>query len=169
MIVLLLPANATAQGPKIGYVNSSKILLEFPEAQEANRKLDVMGRQWQGELDKMSRELQQKYEEYQKREALLNDQEKRSQREDLLALEQKGISYRQEKFGNDGALARATDSLLSPIKAKVIQVIEQVAKEEKLNFIFDRNDQILVLLYGDAKFDFTNLVIDRLKRGAGKR
>ena len=48
---------------------------------------------------------------------------------------------------------------------KVIKVIEQVAKDEKLHFIFDRNDQIMVVLYGDAKFDFTNLVIDRLKRG----
>lgn len=157
-----------AQGLKLGYVNSTKILQEYPEAQEANRRLDAVGRQWQAELDKMSKELQQRYEEYQKKEALLNEQEKRSQREDLLALEQKGIAYRQEKFGNDGELARATDSLLSPIKQKVIRIIELVAKEEKLNFIFDRNDQILVLLYGDAKMDYTNLVIDRLKRGTSK-
>ena len=40
-----------------------------------------------------------------------------------------------------------------------------MAKDEKLQFIFDRNDQIMVLLYGDPKYDYTNLVLDKLKRG----
>jgi len=159
---------ALAQSPKIGYVNSSKILSEFPEAQEANKKLDAIGRQWQAELERMSKELQAKYDEFQKKEALLNESEKRAQREDLVALEQRGIQYRTQKFGNDGELAVATDSILTPIKQKVIRVIEKIAKEEKIQFIFDRNDQILVLLYGEAKFDYTNLVIDRLKRGDTK-
>jgi outer membrane protein len=159
---------AQAQAIKIGFVNSSKILSEFPEAQEANKKLDAMGRQWQGELERMSKELQGKYDEFQKKEALLNETEKRAQREDLVALEQRGIQYRTQKFGNDGELAVLTDSLLTPIKQKVIRVIEKIAKEEKITFIFDRNDQILVLLYGEPKYDYTNLVIDRLKRGTDK-
>jgi outer membrane protein len=159
---------ASAQATKIGFVNSSKILQEYPEAQEANKKLDALGRQWQAELERMSKELQTKYDEFQKKEALLNETEKRAQREDLVALEQRGIQYRQQKFGNDGELAIATDSILTPIKQKVIRVIEKLAKDEKLQFVFDRNDQILVLLYGEAKFDYTNLVIDRLKRGTEK-
>jgi outer membrane protein len=159
---------ALAQATKIGFVNSSKILQEYPEAQDANKKLDALGRTWQAELERMSKELQAKYDEFQKKEALLNETEKRAQREDLVALEQRGIQYRQQKFGNDGELALATDSILTPIKQKVIRVIEKLAKEEKLQFVFDRNDQILVLLYGEAKFDYTNLVIDRLKRGGDK-
>ena len=170
-IVLLLLSGARvarAQAPKIGFVNSSKILQDLPEAQEANKKLDALGRQWQAELERMSKELQIKYEEFQKKEALLNEQEKRAQREGLVSLEQRGIQFRTQKFGNDGDLAVATDSLLTPIKQKVIRVIEKVAKDEKLQFVFDRNDQILVLLYGEAKYDYTNLVIDRLKRGTDK-
>jgi len=171
LFTLLLVAGerpAMAQSPKIGFVNSSKILTEFPEAQEANKKLDALGRSWQAELERLSKELQAKYDEFQKKEALLNETEKRAQREDLVALEQRGIQYRTQKFGNDGELAIATDSILTPIKQKVIRIIEKIAKEEKLQFIFDRNDQILVLLYGEAKYDYTNLVIDRLKRGDAK-
>lgn len=154
-----------AQPVKIGFVNSAKVLQEFPEAVEANKKLDVIGKQWQAELEKMSKELQEKYQDFQKKEPLLKEDEKRTKREELVALEQKGVQYRQEKFGNDGELAIATDSLLRPIKQKVMKVIEKVAKDEKIQFMFDRNDQILVLLYGDSKYDYTNLVIDRLKRG----
>jgi outer membrane protein len=168
LLTLAAGRTALAQATKIGFVNSSKILQEYPEAQEANKKLDALGRTWQAELERMSKELQAKYDEFQKKEALLNETEKRAQREDLVALEQRGIQYRQQKFGNDGELALATDSILTPIKQKVIRVIEKLAKEEKLQFVFDRNDQILVLLYGEAKFDYTNLVIDRLKRGGDK-
>ena len=164
-VTLALAAHAQV---KIGYVNSAKVLQEFPEAQDAQHKLDAMGKTWQGELEKMEKELQVKYDDYQKKEPLLKDDEKRAQRDDLMALQQKGIQFRQMKFGNDGELAIATDSLLRPIKQKVMKIIEQVAKSEKIQFMFDRNDQILVLLYGEAKFDYTNLVIDKLKRGSGK-
>jgi outer membrane protein len=158
-------AYGQAAGPKIGYVNSSQVLQQFPEAQEVNKKLEGMSRQWQTELEKMGSDLQSKYEDFQKKEPLLKEDEKQVRRQELIELEQRGIQYRQEKFGSDGQLAALTDSLLTPLKQKVIRVIEQVAKEEKLQFIFDRNEQIMVMLYGDPKFDYTNLVIDKLKRG----
>ncbi len=163
------PLHAQAQAPKIGYVNSSKILSEYPEAQDANKKLDALSTQWQTELEKMSKDLQDKYDDYKKKEALLTDAQKKSQQEDLALLEQKGYQFRQEKFGQNGALAAATDSLLSPIKKKVMKVIEQVAKDQHLQFIFDRNDQITVLLWGEPKYDYTNLVIDWLKRKASDK
>lgn len=163
-LIISYPTRSDAQ-QKIGYVNSAKILQEFPEAQEAQKKLDATGAQWQSELERMSRELQTRYEDFQKKEATMAEQAKRDQREELIALEQRGVQYRQEKFGNTGELAILTDSLLTPIKKKVMKVIEQVAKEEKLSFVFDRNEQILVLLYGDPASDYTYKVIDRLNRG----
>ncbi len=160
--------DVSGQQAKIGFVNSSKILLEYREAQDANKKLDAMAKQWQADLERMSTELNQKFDDYKKKQALMPEAEKRSQEEELNLLQQKGIQYRQQKFGTDGELAAATDSILGPIKKKVLKVIEQVAKEEKLQFIFDRNEQITVLLYGDEKYDYTNLLIDRLKRGVPK-
>jgi outer membrane protein len=164
-IACTAPAWSQAAGPRIGFVNSAKVLQEYPEAQEVNKKLESMSRTWQAELEKMGKDLQTKYEDFQKKEPLLKEDEKQVRRQELIELEQRGIQYRQERFGQDGQLAVLTDSLLTPIKQKVIKVIEQVAKDEKLQFILDRNEQIMVVLYGDPKFDFTNLVIDRLKRG----
>jgi outer membrane protein len=159
---------ANAQTIKIGYVNSAKILQEYPEAQDAQKKIDAKGQAWQAQLEGMSKDLQAKYEAFQKKQATLTDQAKRDQQQELVELEQKGVQFRTEKFGNSGDLAQLTDSLLTPVKKKVMKVIESVAKEQKLQFVFDRNEQILVLLYGEPKFDFTNLVIDRLKRGESK-
>ncbi len=171
-LTLLLVASAQqqahSQSPRIGFVNSSKILGEYKDAQEANKKLDQIAGQWKAELERMSEELKQRYEDYKKKEAMMPEAQKKSEQEDLALLEQKGIQYRQQKFANDGELASITDSLLRPVKQRVLKVIEQVAKDERLQFIFDRNDQITVLLYGDEKFDYTNFIIDRLKRGTTK-
>jgi len=167
IVLVFVSARLWAQSPKIGFVNSAKILQEYPEAQDAQKKLDGMGKGWQAELEQKSKDLEQKYEEFQKKESMLSEQAKRDQREELVALEQQGVQFRQQKFGQDGELARSTDSLLAPIKKKVMKVIEQVAKFEKLQFVFDRNDNILVLLYGDTKYDYTHEVIDWLKRGKG--
>jgi outer membrane protein len=156
---------AQAQSLKIGFVNSAKILQEYPEAQEVNKKLDDLAAKWQSELARMSNELQQKYDDFQKKEALMQESEKKIQREELANLEQKGYQYRQQKFGTNGELAAATDSLLGPVKKKVLKVIEDVAKKEHLQFVFDRNDQITVLLYGESKYDYTHVVIDQLTRG----
>lgn len=165
IVAAAVPAWSQAAPPKIGFVNSAKVLQEYPDAQEVNKKLEGLSRTWQAELEKLGRDLQTKYEDFQKKEPLLKEDEKQVRRQELIELEQRGIQYRQEKFGQDGQLAALTDSLLTPIKQRVIKVIEAVAKDEKLQFIFDRNEQIMVVLYGDPKYDFTNLVIDRLKRG----
>ena len=169
LLIPVLGSQAGAQGLKIGYVNSAKVLQEFPEAQEAQQKIDQSGKLWQGELEKLDKDFQVKYQEFQKKEALLNDAEKRAQKDDLLELQQKGLLFQKQKFGTDGELAQLTDSLLRPIKQKVMKVIAAVAKEQKIQFMFDRNDQILVLLYGDPKYDYTNFVIDRLKRGGSSK
>ncbi|HUL45345.1 MAG TPA: OmpH family outer membrane protein [Bacteroidota bacterium] len=158
-------AQAQAQAPKIGFVNSAKILQEYPEAIDANKKLDAMQKKWQADLEKMSKDLQGQIEDYQKKEPLLKDDEKKSRQADLSDQQQKVLQFQKEKFGNDGALAVATDSLLRPIKQKVIKVIEAISKEKHIQFMFDRNEQIMVLLYGEPKYDYTNLVIDRLTRG----
>jgi outer membrane protein len=171
-LVILLAMHAPparAQAQKVGFVNSSKILQEYPEAQEVNKKLDAMAQAWQAEFEKMSKDFETKFQDYKKKEALMPDDQKRAAQEDLALMEQKGVAYRQQKFGQNGDLAMATDSLLGPVKKKVLKVIEQAAKEEKLQFIFDRNDQITVLLYGEAKYDYTNYIIDKLKRGASTK
>lgn len=165
LILLCLSVSLTkAQTLKIGYVNSAKILQEYPEAQEAQKKLDNMGKAWQSELEKMSKELQKKYEDYQKQQGMMTEQKKLAAQQELVEMEQKVYQYRNDKFGSDGELAQETEKLLQPIKDKILKVIQQIAKEEKLTFVFDKNETIMVMLYGDPAYDYTYKVLDRLKR-----
>ena len=161
LIALLMTVGAQAQ-QKVGYVNSPKIFQELPEAQEAQRKIDAFAKPIQDTLAAMQKDLQDKYEEYRKKEALMNDAAKRAQQDELQALQLKAREYAQDK---DTELGKQREKVLTPLKDKILRPIEKVAKEEKYTFILDQNETVNVLLYGDPKEDLTNRVIDKLKRG----
>lgn len=162
---LMLAPAAFAQQQKIGYVNSSKIFQELPAAQDAQRRIDALGKPIQDSLETMQRELQARYEDYQKREAMLNEAAKKAEQQKLIDLERRMNEYRQLKLGNDGELARETEKLLAPLRDRIRSAITTVAKEEKYSFVFDKTESIQILLYGDPAHDITFKVIDRLKRG----
>jgi len=157
--------NSTAQQQKIGYVNSSKILDDFPEALEAQKKLESLGKQWQDEMDKISKQYQDKGQEYQKKAALLTDDAKKQMQQELLELEQRAYEFRQQKLGPEGELEKERDKLLKPIKDKILKTIEQIAKEQKFQFVFDKNETVQFLLFAEGAYDLTFDVLSKLKRG----
>jgi Skp family chaperone for outer membrane proteins len=146
-------------------VNSSKILQEFPEAQDAQKKIDGFQQRIQDSLEIFNKDYQDRLKEYQQKEGMMTDVSKKAAQQDLIMLEQRYGDFRERKLSRDGELAQYTAKLLDPIKDKVLKIIAQVAKDEKLTFVFDKTEAIQILLYGDLKYDYTNLIIDRLKRG----
>lgn len=155
---------ASAQ-QKIGYVNSEKVLAELPEAKTAQAQLEGIVKAWQDEVEKMSKSLQAKYEDYQKQQSMMNDQTKQAKQKELVDEEQKINQYKQDKFGTQGELAVQREKMMKPIQEKVFKAIEKVAKEQKLSFVLDKATDVPVL-YADPQYDYTFKVIDSIKRGS---
>jgi outer membrane protein len=164
ILLSLFVVGANAQ-QKIAYVNSTKIFQEIPEAQDAQKKIDALTKPYQDTLATMEKDLQDRIEEYQKKESLMNDAAKKAAQQEFADLKRKYDEFRFEKFGNDGEVAKKTDKIINPLKEKILRAIEAVAKAEKYTFVFDQTENVKVLLYGDPKEDLTNRVIDKLKRG----
>ncbi|MCK5571823.1 MAG: OmpH family outer membrane protein, partial [Bacteroidetes bacterium] len=84
---------------KTGFVNSNKIFQELPAAQEVQRRIDAYTKPLQDSLEAMQRDLQQLYEDYQRKEALMNEATKRAEQQRLLELERRFNEFRVQKFG----------------------------------------------------------------------
>ncbi len=95
----------------------------------------------------------------------MTDAAKKAEQQKLVELQQQLAQFRQDKFGNDGEIAKRSELIIQPIRDKIKQAIDAIAKAEKYNYVFDKNDQIQILLFGDPKDDLTFKVIDRLNRG----
>lgn len=160
-----LPLAAQTASLKIAFVDSDVIFQQYPEAQEVQKRLDAMIKSWQDEINRMTEEYDTKLKDYQQKQALMTEQAKQTTEQELLSLRQKVLDYQNEKFGQTGELAQQREKLVAPLMDKIIKAIEEVAKEEGFHFILDKSDQAPVVLYGDARFDVTFRVLDRLKRG----
>jgi outer membrane protein len=158
---LLLASTAVFGQLKIGYIDSDTIMKKLPDAQDAQKKLDDMIQEWQSELKKIQKEWKTKYDDYEKKKLTMSPQRRAEVEKELVSLENKISDYRQKKFGANGELFKKEDELMKPIQNRIFNAIQEVAKEEDLDFVFDRSGDIL-FLYAKEKYDITNLVLDKL-------
>jgi len=134
---------------------------QLPEAQEAQRKVEVLIQQWQSELQKMKDEWKSKYDEYERRKLILTDEARARMERELSELDRKIADFQMQKFGPDGELYRKQDELVKPIQNKIFNAIKEVAVEEGFDFVFDKSGEIL-LLYANEKYDLTQKVLNKL-------
>lgn len=147
---------------KLGYVDSDTIMKQLPDAQDAQKKLDATIKEWQEELSKMERDWKAKYDDYDKRKLILSEQKRVEIEKELVTMEDQVSKYRQDKFGVKGELFQKQEEFMKPIQNRIFTVIQQIAKDNDYDFIFDRSGDIM-FLYAKEEFDLTKEVIEKLK------
>jgi outer membrane protein len=146
---------------KIGFVSTEAIMKQLPDAQDAQKQLDALVVQWQGELNKMQQDWQSKLDEYDQRKLIMTEQRRADTERELRDLDQKIADYRNKKFGQNGELFAKQNELMKPVQDRVFKAIQDVALEEGYDYVFDKSGQIL-LMYANPKFDLTPKVLAKL-------
>lgn len=164
-IMLLTGSLIFAQSQKIGYVDSQVILTQLPAAIKAQGDLDALTSQWSNQLDSMTLSYQQALADYQKQAQTMTEDQKVAKQQELINLEQTILNFRDTKFGQNGEIYQKQEQIFEPVKQKIYAAIQEVAKEENMQFVFDKSGDIL-LLYADSAYDITFKVLDKLKRGS---
>ena len=72
------------------------------------------------------------------------------------------IILQEKRFGPNGDRIKQRNKLITPIQDQVLSIVQQIAKEKKFDFIFDRSSDI-VMLYSAKNYDISDLVLKRLK------
>jgi len=157
---LMLSVSSTAQS-KIGWINSKTIMDKLPEALDAQHQIDNLVAEWQSDLAKMQNDWQKKYQEYDKKKLIMTDQLRVEAEKNLQDLDKKIVDYRNKKFGQNGELFVKQNEIMKPIQNKIFKVLQDLAKEDDYDYIFDKSGDTL-LMYTNDKYDLTDKVIDRL-------
>ena len=147
---------------KIGYIDSDIIMDNLPDVQDARQKLDAMIRDWQTELRNLEAEFKKKKDDFDKRNLVMTDQTRIEAEKELAALERNISDFRDKKFGPEGELFQKQDELMKPLQNKIFNVIQEIAAEEDLDFVFDRSGDI-IFLYAKPEYDFTAKVLEQLQ------
>jgi outer membrane protein len=160
-LALVCPVLAFAQS-KVGHINSEQIMQTLPEAQDAQKSLDNMVQQWESEIQKMQADWKKKFDEYDKKKLILTDQARADREKELRELEASIADYRNKKFGQNGELFQKQNEVMKPIQNKMFKILEDIAKEDGYDYIFDKSGEIL-LLYANDKNDLTQQVLKKMQ------
>lgn len=167
LITILFAAFSSlfAQTQKLGYVDSQVILAQYAPAIKAQSDLDAIAANFSKVRDSMVQSLQTAYADYEKQKEMMTADKQREVQQSLVLKQQEIQRYENQKFGQQGGeLYQKNEELFAPVKAKIMDAIQEVAKEEGMNFILDKTGDVL-LLFADENFDMTFKVLDKLKRG----
>ncbi len=150
---------------KIGYVDSEVILAQYPEAIKAKADLDGLVAKWRKDLDSMKTDIQKISDDYQKQAKTMKPEEVKAAEAKYGEKVQRAQQYQDSKFNQpNGEYFVKQDQFMKPIKEKIFKAIDEVSKEENMQFVFDKAGEV-ILLKADPQFDITYKVLDLLKRG----
>lgn len=151
---------------KLGYVDSEVILEQMPEYIKAQGDLQEFEKAWTDTLNQMTQAYQKAIADYKKTAATMSDKKKAEAENKIAAQEQDIQDLNKQKFAQGtGEYYKRYEQLLKPIKEKLVKGIEAVAKDEGMQFIFNKPQDALLIPYADITFDVTYKVLDKLKRG----
>ena len=75
--------------------------------------------------------------------------------------EDEAKKFQLDRFGSEGELFRKKSELIRPIQDKLYTAINKVAKNNGLDFIFDKSGDLLMLV-SNSKYDRSDEVLEEL-------
>lgn len=122
---------------KVGYINTETILAAIPEYKVAQERLEALGKQYKDRIDGEVKKIEVLYTNYQSAKASLNEYQRNQKETEIINLERNVKEQQKTYFGQDGVMQKKSEELLNPVKTKVQQAIDQIAKEGNFMLIFD--------------------------------
>ncbi|MDB4835296.1 OmpH family outer membrane protein [Cyclobacteriaceae bacterium] len=158
---------ATIQAQKFGYVDTDYILTKVPEYKEAILEIDKLSIEHQKKIDLMFLQVDSMVNTFQLEEPLLTDDQKDKRQAAIDAKEKEIKKYQTDVFGYEGEIWLKRQDLITPIQNRIFTSITKVAKKHKLQMVFDKAGD-LVILYANPVHDYTDYVLEDMGLGNPK-
>ncbi|MDZ4701196.1 MAG: OmpH family outer membrane protein [Rhodothermales bacterium] len=142
-------------------MDSDYILEKVPEFATIQQNIDRQTQEWEKELETSQTAVDELFREYQARELLYTNEERKRKREEIMQAEQDMERLRMRYFGPDGELYTQQDNLMRPLQERVLEAIEKVAAEDGFDYIFDKSGDFL-FLFAREQHNVSDRVLEEL-------
>lgn len=160
LALFFLGFNANAQSKiKLAHVNSTELMKMMPGVDTAQKVIQDFAKELEDELSTMRAEFEKKYADFQANQATMSQSLQQVRMKELQDLDSR-INLFQEQAQTD--LQEKQEELLKPIIDKAKNAIEEVAKENGYNYVFDTRMDMGVVLYSEESDNILSLVKKKL-------
>tara|TARA_Y100000385_G_scaffold166087_1_gene172133 strand:- start:9995 stop:10618 length:624 start_codon:yes stop_codon:yes gene_type:complete len=160
-IFLLVFIGFQSVAQKFAYVDSEYILSQIPKYKSAQLQLNELSAQWQQEVEKKFLEIDNLRKAFKVEKVLLTKDMQMAREKEINTKEDEAKKFQLEKFGYEGELFQKKSELIRPIQDKLYAAINKVAKNNGLDFIFDKSGDLLMLV-SNSKYDRSDEVLEEL-------
>jgi len=150
------------RGVRIAYIDMDIILRQNKEFKTANQLLDKKIAQWKKEIEVKKIQLKQLQEQFVVEKILLTPELIADRELEIKDYAGEVVSLQEKRFGPDGDMIIQKNQLLKPVQDQVLSIVQDIAKERKYDFVFDRSSDI-IMLYSAKNYDISELVLRRIQ------
>jgi hypothetical protein len=154
----------TAQrATRVGYLDTDYILSQIAPYNEMRARLLIQAESWSAEIDSLRMQLEHEQRDLASRRVLLPLSIIEDKERALNRLEQELIQLQQDRFGPSGDFIAQEMTVVRPIQDLIFEVVQDIASTRKFDLILDKSSEV-VMLFADAQFDISDLVLRELAR-----
>ncbi len=160
VVILLFLSSSTAQ--KFGYVDTEFITSKMPEYAKVQQQIEQNTKTWLNDVEKKKQELEKLEKEYKLEELLLTEDLKQQRLAAIQLKSKESKAFENQVFGPEGDLFKLKQTAYKSILDQISKAIEKVVRAKRLDFIFDKANDGLVLLYTNPIHDYSDYVLEEL-------
>ena len=142
-------------------IDTKYILNKLPDYTSADKKLQIIGEQWQKEIDTKQAELDKMYKNYDAEQFMLTEDLKKKRETELFNKEKEVRDLQKKRFGYEGDLFKERQKIVKPIQDKVYNAVQKIAVARGYDFILDKSEGITVI-FADPKLDKSDDILKEL-------
>jgi Skp family chaperone for outer membrane proteins len=150
------------RGARIAYIDMDVILSKNKEFRTANQLLDEKIVQWKKEIELKKIQLKRIEDQFAVEKILLTPELIADRELEIKDFAAEVVSLQEKRFGPNGDMMIQKNQLLKPVQDQILSIVQDIAKERKYDFVFDRSSDI-IMLYSAKNYDISDLVLRRIQ------
>ena len=154
-LLAMMSSSISVYAQKYALIDMDYILKQIPQYEMANEQLDQMSQRWQQEVEKITKEAETMYKQYQADMVFLTAEQKTSREEAILKKEKEAQDLRNKYFGPEGELYKKRDALVGHIQDDIYNAVKAVAEKNSYAMVIDRSSAESII-FASPKIDISN-------------
>lgn len=148
----------TAQ--RVGFISSDMIRQNFPEAKQAEQRLESIVNEWKRELAIVQQQIDDLNFEIKKNRLIWTEYERAEKEKEVVELEKGKQRFASDKFEPGGEYDNTVEMIMKPVEEKIYAAVQNIAAEEDFDIILDQSIQPIP--YVNFRYDMTVKVLRSL-------
>jgi outer membrane protein len=161
LVVMVLAGAASAQGPKIGFVDIPFIIDRAPSAKEASARLEEEFAPKQQAIREKRALLKSKREQLEKDGLIMTAEQRIELEREIRAIERK-VRGEEQDFREELNIQKNNE--FKKVRLSVMEAINQLAKEEGFDLILSDG-----VLFSSKRFDLTENILEHMQRNSEQK